>query len=570
MKSNNHLALWGLMAAAAAGRIKFEDENGLEASVKTLVKNTTEVLDKANKQEEETRKLHSKIDGVSSAWQADLNTVKATIETLKTEGRSVDPEAIRGVIVTVLDREFAERRARGVIPGSEGAQLLEKIADPWNRAVDYFGYKAKHMVSQEAQSGEDKKAVGAFLRSAAMATPSNDLHRSFIRQASDVWLLDAWARAICKRTGEQYDKKGGFAAYFPKTAEKWVFYQNALLEANRIKATVDPIDTATSPGGGYWVPVGFTNELRELLFLETRVPAFFEMMLFDTKSLDIPLDLTDQYGDFVPEILTYTDAIPYVNSDPQRLGQIIQDQKKTLTPKKFRVRFMLSNEVTEQAMVNMLPWARRKLLRSHANTAERVAINGQATTIDTGDVPGTYDCRKPISGIRHYCEAAQANSKYDFGGTDLSYKGLVSGMPLKFGERATDINRQVYIAGVASFHRMLELAEVKTMDLLGSQAVIINGALATIAGRAIVVSREVRGDLNATGIFDNSVLTKTIVILVHRDGFIFGENRSIDVYEDRLVPTDVIDVCSFRQFDFGAVFPTTYKMAVVGYNFANA
>jgi hypothetical protein len=67
---------------------------------------------------------------------------------------------------------------------------------------------------------------------------------------------------------------------------------------------------------------------------------------------------------------------------------------------------------------------------------------------------------------------------------------------------------------------------VLTRDKMGERATLFTGTFGELFGRPIVVSREIREDLNASGIYDGVTKTKTIVLHVNRQCFKGGERRA--------------------------------------------
>jgi hypothetical protein len=228
---------------------------------------------------------------------------------------------------------------------------------------------------------------------------------------------------------------------------------------------------------------------------------------------------------------------------------------------------MTSAELDEDAMVAMLPLMRTKVVKILANSRDKAHIDGQPTTIDTGDAPGNFDVRKPYLGLRKFC--GDASSEVDFNGT-LSATGLISSMPLQMGEYAAEIAQLLHLTSPAGFYKMIALDQVLTVDQFGPNATIHTGQLGGIGGVPILVNRYVRADLNVAGIYDGVTETRTTDILFRRDAWIIGDRRRVTVNAQYIPQLDQWDVIAMERYSFTNVFGTSYKTACRGIDIPNS
>jgi uncharacterized protein YihD (DUF1040 family) len=530
------------------------------APVEELVTKTTELLDKVD---ETMKSVDDKIERAEKNWKGELKEVTDTIEAYHEKATGASKDELIKAVQDVTDQQFKEMRSRGEFADQRATPPT--LIDSWCKGQDHpFRYdtdqipeflsKGAEVVFVDEKEKDKLKGVDMV-----MAMPNiDDAHKAFCHMGTDVMLLDAMGRAACGQADVDYP---GFPNMFPKFAKKWAHYVNAY--AQHVKATVAPMDTVDTSN---WVPTGWSNEIRELILYEARLSPVFPSFPQPTKVFDLPTDLTDSVGDYIPETTTYVD--PYAASDPMQLGQTLTDAKKQLTAFKFRSRLMESLELDEDALVAMLPFMRMKVVRILANSRDKAHIDGQATgTIDTGDVPGTYDVRKPYDGLRYFCNAA--SSEVDFAGT-LSAAGLMGSMPQEMGEFAMDIGDLIHLTSPAGFFEMVQLTQVLTKDVLGDAATILRGQLGGIGGVPILVNRYVRADLTAAGIYDGVTTDFTIDLLFRRSAWIIGDRHRVTVTATYLPPTDQWDVIAIERYSFGNLFGTSYKTGVVGIEIPNS
>jgi len=500
------------------------------------------------------KKVEARVTAVESAWQTDL---KALADQVKKDGeQAVRRTDLTQAVNEIMARQDAEQMRNKLF--NDSAREKVKLVDPWTTKGDYLLYDT-------VSPGSLLKLGRKGLEMAIMMEPIDDTHRAFQRMAADVQIADAMARANYIRiTGDKMQRNyPGFALACPKISAKWAWYQRRFLElyGGETKAAIEPADLTDTAN---WVPSGWSTEMRELIAIELRVAALFQHIPIPmgVKDFTIPLDLTDTVADLIPEAATFLD--PYVASDPWQLGQTINDSKITLTAGKLRARFMLSQELNEDAIITVLALARNKAVKTIANGLEKAIIDGQSSgTIDTNDAPGTYDCRKLCDGLRKHCVAA--TSKVDMGAA-LTATKVIGSMRQQLGERGVDLGNLVYIPGPSSYIQMLVMTELLTVDKLGMGATVLRGQMGAIGGVPIVPSRFIRQDLHTDGTVQVTSALSTCLLLARTDCFAVGDKRAVTVTTDYLAPLDQYDVIALARYAFSRVFASATKQAVMGHN----
>jgi HK97 family phage major capsid protein len=228
-----------------------------------------------------------------------------------------------------------------------------------------------------------------------------------------------------------------------------------------------------------------------------------------------------------------------------------------------------SYEADEESIIAMLPFLQESLGAAAAASYEDALINGDltATHQDSDTQSVSLHPAKAVNGFRALALAGSLATSLATGGiTAANIRALLKTMG-KYGIRPQDL---IIIAGTNAYNDILGLEETLTADKVGSDvARILTGLAPTLYGSKIVVSASVREDLNASGVFDGSTMTKGSILIVHRPSFIVGVRRGFTVEVDRNISTQMRNVvASFRRAFTPLEAPSaTVPSVVMGYNY---
>jgi HK97 family phage major capsid protein len=514
-----------------------------KTKVDELIDKTTEVLDRVEQSE--------------TSWQKDLHDVKATVDEIKENRTGVTQEQVRELLDEALTKQEQEKITNRLFTNEQSSAI--KVPDPWSDAAGYFeyGYGADEL-ARKALEERDNDAKSLLFG----MQPQDDAHKAFCRMGIDVQILDGFGRHAYKNT------YGGFAKTFPKTAQKWAWYQERFYQHMTGKAASDAMDLTDTAN---WVPTGWATEMRELIMLQLRVAALFQRFNMPNSPFELPLNLTDDYGNYVPETTAIVDPYATTGTAAAQI-QALSDSKKTFAARKLRARIMTSGELVEDAIVAMLPLIRNQLVKILANTQEYAIINGQVSGgIDTGYSAGAFDCREAWDGIRKIANARSA--EVDFNSTWSTANMLA--LRKELGELGVETGQLAYIPSPIGYLNIIGIAEVLTVDKYGGGATILTGEQGQFAGVPIVISRWMPENLNASGVYDGVTVTKTVVSLVRRDAFLIGDKRNVTVEQERIIQTDQYDLVAMQRMDFEAIWTAdkdsaAIKVCATGYDLAAA
>lgn len=340
---------------------------------------------------------------------------------------------------------------------------------------------------------------------------------------------------------------------FQEGEEKALEFWNGLRTAGTKALTTTGTGT-----GAEWVPRDLASEVWRRLYLESQLA---QMML--AREIEMPTDPFD-----IP--IQTTRPIFYRNNVQNREARASTPgtAKNTLATQKCMALVQYSYEVSEDAIIAMLPMIQRLLGEAAAASLESMIINGDsAGTHMDADITDPDDVNKAWDGLRKLALASAALK------VDMSTGGIVRANLLsmkralgKWGRRPNDL---VWIAGGLTENQFLGLDEVITADKRGSAGTTVTGTINSYLGIPIVVSEVAREDLNASGVYDGVTTTKGSLLLVNLSQFILGNRRDFMIETDRNIKSQTIDVvASFRKAFKAAETPGALsRVLAIGYNY---
>jgi len=331
------------------------------------------------------------------------------------------------------------------------------------------------------------------------------------------------------------------------------------------------LDTAASGGGSEWVPTGYSNDLWEMVRLESRVWGLFREIAMPTNPYVLPYQpgtvtsykQAEQTGD------TGQTKIPVGDS-----GNLTG--KTTLTAAGHAARVLFSLELEEDSIIPILPFLSRDVAKAIAEGREDAILNGDsAGTHEDSDIgAGSLDSRRRLwLGLRAGAND-NAGLKVDLATFNAdTLRGLRSVMG-KFG---VDPSKLALIVGVKGYIKLLGLKDssnnpmVTTLDKLGPAATILTGQLGQVDGMPVIVSSQIREDLNATGVYDGVTTTKTALHIVYRDGFAAAVRGTPDVraLRELYAESGQVAFINKERVAFAPVYPlASNAITAMGYNIA--
>jgi hypothetical protein len=253
---------------------------------------------------------------------------------------------------------------------------------------------------------------------------------------------------------------------------------------------------ATATAGAEWVPTLLSADFIEKFRLASKVAQLFPEVPMPSNPFDLP---------FLGGELTWYLVPESTSDEPSKApASTVTTGKRTLT---------------EDSILAVLPLLKEELNVSGGEAIEDVLINGDltATHMDS-DVTSALDRRKAWNGLRRLAITA-ATARVDTGTFSATTAISIRTKMGKYGVTPSDC---AYIVSLSAYAKMLAFTEVMTVDKYGPLATIVTGELARLSGSPILISERVRQDLNATGYYDGTTMTKTEILTAFRRGFVIG------------------------------------------------
>ena len=309
-----------------------------------------------------------------------------------------------------------------------------------------------------------------------------------------------------------------------------------------------PADTAS------WLAEEFSKDLYERMSLLANVESLFPKYTIpqNVESLSIPQKLSKTKAYLIQPA---QDAIQ----------SAITAAKVTFRAKRLVTLSVLSDQADDETVVALIEVIKQDIAESLVHAMENALINGD-TDATGANINGAAvgaaanDALRTFDGIRKITNT-NANT-VDFAGA-ITYNELV-GMRRKMGKDGINQSDLVYLVSPSTFHRLVLLPEVLTVDKYGSAATIVTGEVAKIGAVPVIVSQFVPENLNATGVYD-AAGDKTCILLINRKYFATADRGMAGFEQDRNVISATNIYVGHRDVDFNPLLPNK-EISVVGFN----
>ena len=247
--------------------------------------------------------------------------------------------------------------------------------------------------------------------------------------------------------------------------------------------------------------------------------------------------------------------------------------KITFSPSKLVEYYIIPEELNEDSAPAIYQLGTREVVEAQRRAVEAAIINGDndGTHIDSDTQALGADVAEKIwKGLRRQALANSANGgTVSFGNAVISDAGLRSmrSAMKKFGVNPSEL---CWFVDPVALQQMMALSSVATLEKYGPSATVVTGELARYQGIPIVSSEFMRSDLNASGVYDGTTMTRTGILLVNMRRWWVGTRRPIRVkIQEDLPGQDRWLLASYQRKDFQGHAQSASEVSVVyGYNVA--
>lgn len=382
---------------------------------------------------------------------------------------------------------------------------------------------------------------------------------------------------ILKVARDLHDAVFVTASYFRYTeAQKGRgFNINMLKSAPILRQVMSAIDPefakamySTGTGlGDEWVPTEYSAQFEDLLRLEPTLQQYFQVWDMPSNPAIWPI----KTGGAV----VYKVGEPTVNNPNELPKTAFATGNITFTATGLGAALPVSKELIEDSIIAIVPEINKELAYAIANEFDNALINGDSTAThrDTNTSADSYTTA--FDGLREIAEddskqfdtastsAGVGDGTAAFAADDVRYLRKLMGIA------GLDVKNVVYVASPSTYYKLLSLSPVTKANEFGATSTWLSGTLPVLDGCQIYVSANVREDLNASGVFDNSTTTKTVIIGVNTRGFRIGQRRATTLEFETNIRTQQLTFVATARRDFRKVWPSTRYPVAVGYNLAN-
>lgn len=295
--------------------------------------------------------------------------------------------------------------------------------------------------------------------------------------------------------------------------------------------------------GDEWVPTFSSSDLWKDVHLETTVSASIPRIAMPTNPFQLPTLDSD-----VSFKLASTENTAVTAADPKT-------GRATLTAVKVQAEVDFSGEVTEDSIVPLAPSIRANFVRRGAQCIDDLIVHGDTETGATGNVntdngaPAADAFYLAFNGLRKFALVTNTGqvSAVTAALTTANFT-TIRGLLGKYGARPNDLR---IITGQSTLNTMYDISQVKTLDVYGPNATIVQGELARFFGIPILPSEATpvtdSDKVEADGKSNSTAGTKGWLTLVNINGWRQGFRRELVIESWRDIKKDQnVLVCSFR------------------------
>ncbi|MBA7646162.1 hypothetical protein ES703_53924 [subsurface metagenome] len=330
----------------------------------------------------------------------------------------------------------------------------------------------------------------------------------------------------------------------PRSLKLWKTYESDISELRKA------MDTQTTAEGFEWIPTGFSTELIERVKLALKVAALFRRFNMPTPTYRFPAEGVEAVAYLAPESV--------VDSSVKITASTPRTRRVTFEARKLAARVMFSEEMTEDSLIPVLPFIKDKLVEALAVAEETSVINGVALPgpHQDIDVVNPLDARFAWDGLRLFARTCAGGvAQVNFGGTAAGFTTInMRAIREAMGIYGVDPDKLTWITSTCGYNGLLNNVDVLTLDKYGPNATILKGELGKFDNIPIVVSEYVRRDLDANGVYSGPGNNLTIMLLVYRDGFMFGDRRKVTLKTKEDIEVDQVISVATQRLDFQGLY----------------
>jgi len=319
------------------------------------------------------------------------------------------------------------------------------------------------------------------------------------------------------------------------------------------------LDTYTSGAGAEWVNAAYSNQFVEAILKGGVLAPLFPRFQMTAHTVYVPT-----VGGRMAAYLTSGAENQAVTEDTA-----LTSGRVTFTAKELNIYKAYSDALDEDSVASIGPLLVAQMQASISEWLDMAIDSGDtSTTHMDSDVTASTDPRKAWIGLRK--KALTDNGANVSLGT-FNFDTLVT-IPANMGVYSNNPKDLVWIVPTKIYwSKLFTLKDANNNPVwlpangIAGPNPIISGQVAWLAGIPVVTSGVVRTNLNATGVYDGSTTSKSVLYCVYTDGFWLGDRHLVTVETQRQAKSRSTDVVLTWRGDFHCVRGTEVVVGM-GYN----
>lgn len=304
--------------------------------------------------------------------------------------------------------------------------------------------------------------------------------------------------------------------------------------------------------GAEWLPTEMSSEFNEILRVTPRLASKIQ-------TWNMPKGGSAKYPFQNGKAVVYKGGEALVDNAEEARKTNIATGVKTFTPDVFIGALVASEEITEDAILDMVAFVRSELAKALLEGLESALINGDdsATHFDnaSGTTPyETYNVETCFKGFRKLGIGNTRDIEVSSSTTGVNALELVNFTDAKadLGVAGLTPPDCVYITGIKG-RTQVQQALFKE-DALGVLTFMLSGVLPNIDGSEIYVSGQYDEALDSAGLRDSTNDTKhTSMCCVHKPSYRIGQRRGITLEFNKNILTQQQQFVATARWDFGNI-----------------
>lgn len=304
--------------------------------------------------------------------------------------------------------------------------------------------------------------------------------------------------------------------------------------------------------GEEWLPEEMSSEFEEILRIEPRLATKF-------MTWNMPRGGSAKYPFQNGKAVVYKGGEALVDNAEEHRKTNIATGVKTFTPELFVGALVASEELTEDAVLDMVSFVRQELAKALLEGLESAIINGDdsATHFDNagGDsVYETYNVETIFKGLRKLGISNARDIEDSSSSTGVNALELVNFTDAKqdLGVAGVNPSECLYVTGVKG-RTAVQQALFKE-DALGVLTFMLSGTLPNIDGSEIYISGQYDEQLDSNGLRNSGNDVKhTSMVCVHKPSFRIGQRRGVTLEFNKNILTQQRQFVATARWDFGKI-----------------